>query len=509
MILLPITEGMKLDSKRSTGGLAVLTGISGVVGSYVVTGLTASFIASPIESALARRMPGMILTFAISTLGNRAQWTNLVLAISLSVILLGGLTIGVVLVGMKIDGVIAAMGLTIIVSWTVSYLLTEAPVAAIGTGLAPGLVVILHMTVLNDTDTEAVSSARRRIIKGGIATIATGGAYTLIPSLRFPRDESNGDPTSKNLTTDNGGVETIEQELLSVAKKRSLEVENLAPLVSRDFYEVDINAINPTVKRRSWTLSVTGKVGQEKTYGFQDISRMPSEQRFETLRCVGDPLNGKKMDTALWTTTPISELLYQVKPTSDCSCVVLRAVDGYYEEFPISALRNGALAYRMNGGPLPPKHGYPVRALIPGHWGEISVKWLTEIEFLRREITGYWEKRGWHGTGPVTTVAKLHVVNHLEGNRVQIGGHAYAGTRGIMRVEVSIDGGKSWTDAQLNEPLPGIDVWRQWSYTFQPRREKHRVVVRAVDGDGTLQPKEPSSAIPDGASGWVNRMIRR
>ena len=186
---------------------------------------------------------------------------------------------------------------------------------------------------------------------------------------------------------------------------------------------------------------------------------------------------------------------------------MLRADDGYYEEFPLPALEGGFLAFGMNGDTLPEGHGYPVRALIPGHWGEINVKWITEIEVLEEEVDGYWEERGWHGTGPVETVAKLHHEEGLDDGRMRVGGHAYAGTRGISAVEVSTDGGDSWTEAELSEELPGEDVWRQWVHTYDPPGGEHEVVVRAIEADGTVQPSEETDAFPSGPSGWVSRSV--
>jgi hypothetical protein len=233
-------------------------------------------------------------------------------------------------------------------------------------------------------------------------------------------------------------------------------------------------------------------------------------------------LNGKKMDTALWTGVPIMDLLESagIDAGDDC-CVMLRAADDFFEEFPLSALENGFLAFEMNGEPLPRGHGYPVRALIPGHWGEINVKWLTEIEVLAEEAKGYWERRGWHGTGPVNTVAKLHAVNRLGdgesgGTEMQVGGHAYAGTRGIQSVEVSTDGGESWDEATLSEPLPADtveqtqsaeDAWRQWEYSYESD-SPHEVVVRATDGEGDLQPSERSDSFPSGPTGWVSKQVK-
>ena len=87
-----------------------------------------------------------------------------------------------------------------------------------------------------------------------------------------------------------------------------------------------------------------------------------------------------------------------------------------------------------------------------------------------------------------------------------VGGHADAGTRGIERVEVSTDGGTSWTDATLSESLASTDVWRQWEHTYEASG-RHEVVVRAIDGEGNLQPEDRKQAFPSGATGWVRRTV--
>jgi Sulfite oxidase and related enzymes len=185
---------------------------------------------------------------------------------------------------------------------------------------------------------------------------------------------------------------------------------------------------------------------------------------------------------------------------------MLRAEDDYFVQFPIEALEDGFLAWGMNGQALPQSHGHPVRVLIPGHWGETNVKWLDEIELLDEEMDGYWEQRGWHGTGPVNTVAKLWSESMLDDGNVEVAGHAYAGTRGVDVVEVSIDGGDTWQEAELSEPLPGEDVWRQWRFEFEPQGSQE-VVVRAIDGDGTVQAEEQSDSFPRGATGWVSKTV--
>jgi len=136
-----------------------------------------------------------------------------------------------------------------------------------------------------------------------------------------------------------------------------------------------------------------------------------------------------------------------------------------------------------------------MRVLIR-HWGETNVKWLSEIELPDEEIDGYCEQRGWHGT--VNTAAKLWSATALETGNTELAGHAYVGTRGIDRVDVSTDGSDTWTDVELPEPLPGDVVWRQWRYEFEADGS-HDVVVgrstgRAPSGPGT--DPGPFSAAP-------------
>ena len=329
----------------------------------------------------------------------------------------------------------------------------------------------------------------------GVATLAIGTFAVGGRRAFTPASETESVPIPDDVAA-----------LLAEAEEKSFDAERLEPLVSDNFYTVDIASVDPAPARDEWSVRIHGAVGEETTYSFADIEAMDHDHQFNTLRCVGEQLNGRKLDTALWTGVPLMDLLESADLQGDY--VMLRAADGFYEEFPVDALESGFLAVGMNGQPLPRAHGAPARALIPGHWGEINVKWLTEIEILDEAATGYWEERGWHGTGPVNTVAKLWAENHLDDGRIEVAGPAYAGTRGIERVEVSTDGGETWTDATLSDPLPGDDVWRHWMYRYDPPAGKHEVVVRATDGTGTLQPRDEQEAYPNGPSGWVSQTVQ-
>ncbi|WP_435154740.1 molybdopterin-dependent oxidoreductase [Haladaptatus sp. DFWS20] len=498
------TNGIPASRRETVRTLlvALFAGIAGVSGSYAYAGDTPSFIVAPIAGFLARAMLAPVVSFAITTLGSFGELLNLGTAIFLAVALLAGTSLIALVVGQRFESAVTAIGLTASLGWLATASVTEATLpafSALSTGFASATVIavseLLRGTSGSVDDTH--SSERRRLL-GGLASALGISLFGYFFG-------------SQQATTSSERLETTprRQQLFEEATAKSLDIPGIDPLISdtESFYEVDINNIDPAVDTEEWTLSVTGAVEQERTYSYTDITSMEADDRFYTLRCVGDSLNGTKMDNAIWTGVPIMNVVDEAKPNG--SYVVLRAADDYYEEFPVEALRGGMLAYGMNGRGLPREHGAPVRALLPGHWGEPNVKWITEIEFSEEEVTGYWEQRGWHGTGPVKTVAKFHAINHLPDGRIQVGGHAYAGTRGIQSVKVSVNGdGGPWHEATLSAPLSGEAVWRQWEYTYEPpATESHEVVVRATDGTGTLQPQERAEPFPNGPSGWVSRTV--
>ncbi len=472
------------------GAISLLAGVAAVAGSYAVVGFTPSFVAAPVSTFVVETTPNAVVTWSIQTLGDLGDQLGFLLALVLTTLLFAVTAAVGVRIADAADVPAAPVAGLLCVAPALA--LTGAPVSALAAGAGAGIVVAAAR--FRSTAGEPVSETRRSLLRALAGAVAVGGVGGALGAGR-------GDDTPKRTGPVSGDV----QSLLDEADAKSLAIDGLEGLVSTEFYQVDINSVDPVVSADDWELTVTGAVEEELHFTLDDLKSMPEEHRFITLRCVGESLNGKKMDNALWTGVPISALFEGTTMPDEC-CVMFRAADDYYEEFPLAALEDGFLAYEMNGNPLPRSHGHPVRALIPGHWGEINVKWLSEIEVLEQEAEGYWEKRGWHGTGPVNTVAKLHAVNHLDGGRVQVGGHAYAGTRGIERVEVSTDGGGSWTDARLSEPLPGTDVWRQWEHTYEASGA-HDVVVRATDGRGNLQSKNEANAYPNGATGWVSKRI--
>jgi DMSO/TMAO reductase YedYZ molybdopterin-dependent catalytic subunit len=498
-----ISEGRRLVLSNAVSLLvAVLAGIAGVASSYAVAGLTPSFIGGPIAGFLSRNMPDAALRFAITTLGDLGQQLNFAMALGIAVSVLAVGTLVGLAVGKRTDLPLGGAAVAAVLAVAVSLLVTGAPAASFGTGLGVVVVVLVAEAVATDW-LPGFSPDRRRALGSLGSALAVGVSGYVLGA------QGGTQGTTVDTARDVGNTEDVETTVSALreeADSKSLDVAGLEPLVSTGFYEVDINVTNPVVNADDWTLTVTGAVEEEVSYTYDEITGMTPENRMISLRCVGENLNGEKLDNAVWTGVPMVDLVEPAGLPDEC-CVMLHAVDDYYQEFPLAALEDGFLAYGMNGSTLPRGHGYPARALIPGHWGEINVKWLEEIEILAQEQDGYWEERGWHGTGPVNTVAKLHAENHLDDGRIEVAGHAYAGTRGIEQVEVSTDGGESWNEAALSEPLPGEDVWRQWVYRYDPPDGTHETVVRATDGTGDLQPQDRSGAFPSGATGWVSREI--
>jgi DMSO/TMAO reductase YedYZ molybdopterin-dependent catalytic subunit len=482
---------------------AVLAGLAGVAGSYALAGYTRQFVVAPIDALVVRLTPGSIVAFMIQNVGAEAHLIHIAMSFGIATVLLGGASLAGLRLGRRLDrgiagGRIAGAALSGAVAWLIATAVTVEPVLAVGAAVP---VALFTAVTPRSVSTAGHDPSRRRAIVSGASALAFVGL-----AAGFGRFATGGSDPDQDTADE---VDPEIRQHLQQADDQSLDLAGDIPgLVSSfgEFYNTDIAEFDPDLSAADWSMTITGEVEEELTIDFEQLQELPVEHRFVTLRCVGERLNGHKLDNAVWTGTPIEPLLEEVDPGGECDCVMLRAEDDYFVQFPVSALENGFLAWGMNGKPLPQSHGHPVRVLIPGHWGEVNVKWLSEIELLDEAADGYWERRGWHGTGPVNTVAKLWSDTVLDNGNVEVAGHAYAGTRGIDRVEVSTDGGESWEQAELSEPLPGEDVWRQWRHEFEPSGS-HEVVVRAVDGEGQLQSREESDSFPSGATGWVSKTV--
>ena len=274
-----------------------------------------------------------------------------------------------------------------------------------------------------------------------------------------------------------------------------------------DHYTVSKNFRDPTVDAADWKLEVTGLVERPYTLKYDDITAMASREQIHTLICISNPVGGEFIGNARWEGVPLMTLLETAGIGTGVRDVVVHAADNYSDSFPIEkAMDPGTLVvWKMNGEPLPPQHGFPIRLLLPEIYGMKNVKWITKIELVDHDYIGFWQKRSWSDIATVKTMSRIDVP--MNGDRIAagtehvIGGVAFAGPRGIAKVEVSADEARTWMTADIRPPLSQY-AWSLWTVPWKPTTGSYRLLVRATDGQGNLQPSEHTASLPDGADGW-------
>ena len=283
----------------------------------------------------------------------------------------------------------------------------------------------------------------------------------------------------------------------------------LTPAITptRDFYIVTKNAIDPSVSLDRWQLQVTGLVHQERSWSYEQTRQLPSETRAVTQECIANQVGAQLMSTALFTGTTLETLLHAAGGVKDtASWVVFHSVDDYVTSLPLADLLKARtlLAWQMNGEDLPDRHGYPLRAVVPGRFGEQSPKWLTQVEVTDHEVKGLYASQGWN-IGQVPTTSRIDRPSQKATlGEVPVSGIAFGGIRGIQRVEVSADNGQTWQNATLTPPLSD-QSWVLWRWTWLPSAPgDYTLVVRATDGTGAVQTQTQRNTVPDGATGWYH-----
>jgi DMSO/TMAO reductase YedYZ molybdopterin-dependent catalytic subunit len=213
-------------------------------------------------------------------------------------------------------------------------------------------------------------------------------------------------------------------------------------------------------------------------------------------------VGGNLISTTEWTGIRLADVLRQAQIKTGVEEIKFTSEDGYTESLPLDvAMDEGTLlVYAMNGEPLATVHGFPLRLYTPNRYGMKNPKWITKIEAINDLYQGYWEVRGWDKNAFVKTTSVIdNVVNATTGESMA-GGIAFAGARGISKVELSLDGG-DWQAAELKEPLTPL-TWRLWRFQWPKSQTQKQLRVRAVDGDGAAQIQVEAPLHPDGASGY-------
>ncbi|OWA04750.1 molybdopterin-binding oxidoreductase [Streptomyces sp. CS227] len=292
-------------------------------------------------------------------------------------------------------------------------------------------------------------------------------------------------------------------------------VEGLSPFTtpSRDFYRVDTALVVPRVDAGSWRLKVHGKgVRRPLELDFAQLLRRDMIERDITLTCVSNEVGGPYVGSARWLGVPLAPLLEEagVRPPSrggPADQLVSRSVDGMTLGTPVDTVMDGRdaiLAVGMNGEPLPFRHGFPVRMVVPGLYGYVSAcKWLQELELTTFDaFDPYWVRRDWAREAPIKTQSRIDTPRpfaRLHAGTVRVAGVAWAQHRGIRRVEIRVDDGP-WQDARLAAEA-NLDTWRQWVWDWPATEGSHTLHVRATDATGAVQTSRRQGTVPDGATG--------
>jgi DMSO/TMAO reductase YedYZ molybdopterin-dependent catalytic subunit len=276
----------------------------------------------------------------------------------------------------------------------------------------------------------------------------------------------------------------------------------------QNFYVVSKNFSDPIVENQGWSLGVGGMVDRPLKLSLADLRGLPSATEYVTLECISNNVGGELMSTGSFSGVILRDLLAMASPKAGGTWAAFKARDGYAESLPISLIQGAPeilVAYELDGAPLPRGHGFPARMLIPGHYGMKGPKWLDSITVVEHESGGYWEQQGWDHNAVVKTTARFDVPR--DGDVVKLGtvslaGVAFAGTRGISKVEYSTDAGRTWTEATFNAPLSPL-TWVLWQSDWTPGTEgAYDLRVRATDGPGALQSAQSAPSYPSGASGY-------
>ncbi|MGF1472588.1 MAG: sulfite oxidase [Rubrobacteraceae bacterium] len=298
----------------------------------------------------------------------------------------------------------------------------------------------------------------------------------------------------------------------------------------------------PYVDPASYELPVTGRVRNQLRLSLDDIKSRPRVTAPVIMECGGNgrahlsprpvsaPWHDEAVGCAEWTGTPLGPILEEAGLLDDAVEILFsgydRGVDqGVEHDYERSltieeARRDGVLlAYEMNGVPLPPQHGAPLRLIVPDWYGMASVKWLREVRAIDEPFEGVQQAVAYNyrqsEEDPGTPVTRKHphalmvppgIPDFLtrerlvEAGTVHLEGRAWSGFGPVEKVEFSPDGGQTWEEADLGEP-PGPYAWVHWTHEWEARPGEHELRVRATDAAGKTQPSESDEAWNQGGYG--------
>ena len=346
------------------------------------------------------------------------------------------------------------------------------------------------------------------------------------PENRFP---AVGDGTG--VTSD---PRFYREELALAFRNRGMPLEGLRyDVTPTGMHYLLMHFDIPEVDGEAWSLKVGGLVNQPVNVSIDEIRKLPSRTEVVTMECAGNgralfsprsvtqPWLSEAIGTAEWTGTPLKGVLDAAGIQKEAVEILFTGVDrgiqreeiqDYQRSLTIEeATRDEVmLVYEMNGRPLEPQHGYPLRLIVPGWYGMTSVKWLDRVEAISEPFNGpqmhpnsYRYAQTAADPGEPVDLMRVRAlmippgipdfltrIRLLNAGKVTLTGRAWAGRASITRVEVSTTGGAVWADAQL-KPMTSRFAWQGWSYEWNAMPGNHKLLVRATDSNGNRQPVEP------------------
>ena len=337
-------------------------------------------------------------------------------------------------------------------------------------------------------------------------------------------------------------------ELRLAARNHALPLEALRlPLTPAGLHYVLVHYDVPFVDAATWRLDLGGAVERRLELSLDELRARPAVDLVATMECAGNgralleprpisqPWLTEAVGTARWTGVPLVALLEEAGVAPSAADVVFagldRGVEGeveqrYERSLPAAeALTSGAvLAYEMNGAPLAPQHGFPLRLVVPGWYGMTNVKWLREITVTSEPFAGYQMETAYRfrtsedepgrpvtRMRPRSLMAPPGLPEFLSRERIVDAGHvllegrAWSGRAPIAAVQVSCDDGVTWGDARIEHDLDGDWAWCRWTLEWDATPGEHVLACRATDESGESQPLEPEWNL----GGYENNAVQR
>jgi DMSO/TMAO reductase YedYZ molybdopterin-dependent catalytic subunit len=337
------------------------------------------------------------------------------------------------------------------------------------------------------------------------------------------------------------------QELGQAARNHGMQLEGLRyDVTPAGMHYLVIHWDIPAADGTTWSVDVDGLVDRPLSLSIDDLRSRPAVTRPLTMECAGNgralmppraesqPWLLEAVGNAEWTGTPLTPILEEAGVQPGAVDLVFTGADhgiqgdveqDYQWGFSLAdILRDDVLlAYEMNGQPLPPQHGFPIRLLVPDWYGMCSVKWLTRITAVAEpfdgfQLSAYRLRQEQDDAGvPVTRKAVRALMlppgfsdfparqRFVDAGPIELTGRAWSGSGHIARVEISVDAGGSWSDAELGPKPPASSSWRSWSFGWNAEPGEHELLVRATDDAGNVQPLDP----PWNYGGFMNNTPQR